>query len=361
MSDTDILITGLRARAVDAPLRYPIKTAVGGVTSSPLVLVDVLTDSGVVGHAYLFTYTQLALKPVQRMVEELESFVKGQPLAPIQLDQLMQSKFRLLGNTGLVRMATAGVDMAVWDAKAKSLNLPLVELLGGKARPLLAYDSHSMDGPELAAARARDAGQAGFSAVKTKIGYPSLDEDIKVIRSIRDAVGSEVRIMVDYNQALSVPEAIRRGRALEQEGVEWIEEPTLQHDFNGHARINAALCVPVQIGENWFGLDEMTKAIATNASDLVMPDVMKIGGVSGWMRASALAEQYGLPISSHIFPEFSAHLLAISPTCHWLERMDLAEAVIEPTLKFKDGHAHFGELPGAGIVWREKEIERFRV
>ncbi|MFM0670915.1 enolase C-terminal domain-like protein [Paraburkholderia sediminicola] len=359
MSDTKIV--GLRTRAVNVPLEYPVKTAVGTVASSPLVLLDVQTDSGVTGHAYLFTYTPLALKPVQHMVDELAAVIVGQPLAPRHIDQLLQSKFRLLGNTGLVRMATAGIDMALWDAKAKVHGLPLVELLGGVARPLPAYDSHSMDGVELATHRARGAAEAGFSAIKTKIGYPTLQEDLKVIRSIREIVGDNVQIMVDYNQGLTVPEAIRRGLVLEQEGVAWIEEPTLQQDYAGHAAVRDALNVPVQMGENWFGPDEMGLALGAGACDLCMPDLMKIGGVTGWLRASALAEQHGLPMSSHIFQEFSAHLLAVSPTCHWLERMDLAGPILEPMLKFKDGKAHFGELPGAGIVWREQEIERFSV
>lgn len=356
-----IRITGLRTRAVNVPLEFPVKTAVGTVASSPLVLIDLFTDSGVTGNAYLFTYTPLALKPVQRMVDELATVIEEQPLAPHHIDQLMQSRFRLIGNTGLVRMATAGIDMAVWDAKAKAQRLPLVELLGGIARPLPAYDSHSMDGVDLAISRAKDAVEAGFTAVKTKIGYPTLEHDLKVVRSIREVVGNGVQIMVDYNQGLTVPEAVLRGRALEQEGVAWVEEPTLQHDYVGHGKIRAALDLPVQMGENWFGPEEMTKAIAAGACDLCMPDLMKIGGVSGWLRASALAEQNALPMSSHIFQEFSAHLLAISPTCHWLERMDLAGPVLEPTIKFKDGKAHFGEIPGAGIVWREHEIERFSV
>jgi mandelate racemase len=358
---TDIRITGLRARAVNVPLQYPVKTAVGTVATSPLVLIDLQTNANVTGTSYLFTYTPLALKPVRQMVEELAAVVKDMPLAPYAIDQLMQSRFRLIGHTGVIRMATAGIDMAVWDALAKLHGLPLVELLGGTARPLAAYDSHSMDGVELARKRAGDAVASGFKAIKTKIGYPTLEHDLNVVRSIREVVGDAVQIMVDYNQGLTVPDAVRRGKALEQEGVAWIEEPTLQHDYVGHSAIRDALQIPVQLGENWFGPEDMTKAIAARACDLCMPDLMKIGGVSGWLRASALAEQHGLPMSSHIFQEFSAHLLAVSPTCHWLERMDLAGPIVEPVLRFKDGNAHFGDAPGAGIIWREKEVDRFLV
>ncbi len=357
----DIKITGLRARSVNVPLKYPVKTAVGTVATSPLVLIDLMTDAGTTGRAYVFTYTPLALKPVQRMLEELSTVVQGMPLAPVAIDQALQSRFRLIGNTGIVRMATAGVDMAAWDALARACDLPLVALLGGKARPLRAYDSHSMDGVALGRQRANEAATLGFGAVKTKIGYPTLEEDIAVVRAIRSAVGSHVEIFVDYNQGLTVPEAIRRGRALEQEGIAWLEEPTLQHDYEGHAAVRAALSVPVQMGENWFGPEDMGKALAAGACDLCMPDLMKIGGVSGWLRASALAEQAGLPMSSHIFQEFSAHLLAVTPTNHWLERMDLAGQIIEPTIAFRDGMAHFGEAAGAGIVWREDQVERFAV
>ncbi|MGF6902392.1 enolase C-terminal domain-like protein [Paraburkholderia sp. GAS348] len=358
---TDIRITGLRARAVNVPLQYPVKTAVGTVATSPLVLIDLQTNANVTGTSYLFTYTPLALKPVRQMVEELAAVVKDMPLAPYAIDQLMQSRFRLIGYTGIIRMATAGIDMAVWDAQAKLHGLPLVELLGGTARPLAAYDSHSMDGVELALKRASDAVASGFKAIKTKIGYQTLEHDLNVVRSIREVVGDAVQIMVDYNQGLTVPDAVRRGKALEQEGIAWIEEPTLQHDYVGHSTIREALQIPVQLGENWFGPEEMNKAIAARACDLCMPDLMKIGGVSGWLRASALAEQHGLPMSSHIFQEFSAHLLAVSPTCHLLERMDLAGPIVEPVLHFKDGDAHFGDAPGAGIIWREKEVNRFLV
>ena len=327
----DIQITDLRARAVNVPLQYPIRTAVGTVDTAPLVLIDLMTNANVTGSAYLFTYTPLALKPVQRMVEELAVLVKDMPVAPNEIDRLMQSKFRLIGHTGLLRMATAGIDMAAWDAKAKLHGVPLVTLFGGVPRPIAAYDSHGMDDVDLAQRRAHDAANAGFKAIKTKIGYRTLAHDVKVVRAIREVVGDDVQIMVDYNQGLSVPEAMRRGRVIEQEGVAWIEEPTVQHDYIGHALIREALHAPVQMGENWFGPEEMTKAIAAGACDLCMPDVMKIGGVTGWLRASALAEQHGLPMSSHIFQEFSAHLLAVSPTCHWLERMDVAAPVIAET------------------------------
>ena len=353
-----MIITTLTARAVNVPLEYPVRTSVGTVATAPLVLIDIATDSGIVGRSYVFTYTPLALAATRELLVSLGAILAGQPAAPAEIDRLLEGRFRLLGATGFVRMVMAGIDMALWDAAAQKLGVPLVEMLGGKPHPIPAYDSHSMDGEALAVERAAKAAGQGFAAIKTKIGYPSLAEDIRVIRAIRQAVGDSVQILVDYNQSLSVPEAIRRGKALENEGVAWIEEPTRQEDYLGHARIRQALTIPVQMGENWFGIDEMTKALDAGATDLAMPDAMKIGGVTGWLRAAALAQSRGIPMSSHIFQEVSCHLMAVTPTGHLLERMDLAAPILAHPLVFEAGCAVIPDMPGTGIRWNEAAVQR---
>ncbi len=179
------------------------------------------------------------------------------------------------------------------------------------------------------------------------------------MRALRDAVGPDVQIMVDYNQGLSVPEARRRIQALASEGIAWVEEPTLQEDLRGHAEIRRRSSVPVQMGENWCGPQDMQNALDAGACDLAMPDVMKIGGVTGWLRAMALAQARGIPMSSHIFPEVSSHLLAVTPTAHWLERMDLAGQVLAQPLRFVDGNAVPDDAPGSGIAWDEAAVGRW--
>jgi mandelate racemase len=354
-------IRSLRVRAVNVPLEYPIKTAVGLLGSAPLVLIDLETDDHVTGCAYLFAYIRPALKPLAQAVQELGEIVVGQPLAPIAIDQLIEQRLRLVGHTGLLRMASAGIDMAAWDALAKSHGLPLCELLGGEVKSIRAYDSHSMDGIELAAKRAALAAERGFTAMKTKIGYATVEEDLAVLKAIRAATGHQMSIMADYNQSLDVPEAIRRGRILDQENLLWVEEPTLEGDYHGHARIGASIRTPVQMGENWLGVNEMSRALDAGACSFGMLDIMKIGGVTGWLRASSLALLQGLPLSSHIFQEFSAHLLAATPTAHWLERLDIARPIVAPDLAFKDGKAVIPDLPGSGISWIESKVAEYEI
>lgn len=354
----DIHITGITARAVNVPLEHPVKTSVGVVATAPLVLIDLSTSNGAVGRAYVFTYTPMALEATRQMVLSLGNAIQGQPLAPFDIDQLFSQRLCLLGRTGIALMACAGIDMAVWDALAVAQKRPLVEVLGGSIRPIKAYDSHSMDGLEVGMRRAEQSMAKGFEAIKTKIGYATLQEDLDIVRALRQVIGPQVQLLVDYNQGLSVPEAVRRIRALQDEGISWVEEPTLQEDHSGHARIRNQVGLPIQMGENWCGPDEMHKALTAGACDLAMPDVMKIGGVTGWLRAAALAKAHGVPMSSHIFQEFSVHLLAVTPTCHFLERMDLAGPILQEPLKFTKGSATPPDVPGAGMAWNEEAVRR---
>jgi mandelate racemase len=164
--------------------------------------------------------------------------------------------------------------------------------------------------------------------------------------------------MVDYNQSLSVGEALDRVRALDSDGLHWIEEPTRADDYQGHARIAAAARTAIQLGENWWGPHEMEKSIAARASDHVTLDAMKLGGVSGWLQAAALAEDAGLPASSHTFPEVSTHLLAVTPTCHRLEYLDHAGPILAEPVRVEGGLVLPSERPGSGVEWNEELIER---
>lgn len=360
-SHPHLVLRALNVRAVNVPLRLPLQTAGGVVDVAPLVLLDVVTEEGVSGSAYLFCYTRSALKPVAVMLGELEAMLVGERVAPLQITDMLARRFRLLGTSGVVGMAIAGIDMACWDAVARARNMPLVRLLGGEPRRVRAYNSCGLGliGCERAAAEAHDLLEGGYTAIKLRLGYGDETADLDVARAVRGAIGSDVRLMVDYNQALSVAEAVRRCRALSDEAVYWLEEPTLADDYVGHAQVRARAGVPVQMGENWWGPHAMAQAIAAGACDLAMPDVMKIGGVTGWLRAAALAEAAGLPLSSHLFPEISVHLLAASPTCDWLEYVDWAAPVLREPLQVENGFARVPNRPGCGIEWDEAQVARF--
>lgn len=354
-------IKSLSARAVSVPMTRPLHTSTGAITRVPLVLIDLTTSCGAVGRSYLFCVTPLALKAQVALLEDMASLITDRALAPFELEQMLEKRFTLLGAGGLVGMAISGIDMAAWDALAIEAGQPLCRLLGGEPRPVRAYNSCGL-GLKGAADVAREAVEllaGGFSAVKLRLGYASLNEDIAAVRAVQAALPAGVQVMTDYNQALDVTEAIRRGHALEEFGLAWIEEPVLASDHVGNARVAAALKTPVQIGENFWGPRDMGRAIAASASDYVMPDAERIGGVSGWMRAAALAQAAGLPMSTHLFPEVSAHLMCVTPTAHWLEYVDWANPVLAQPLEIREGHAVLRDAPGSGIEWNEAAVTKY--
>lgn len=356
-------IRGLRARPVDVPMKRPLQTSGGLVGSAPLVLIDLFTGEGVTGRSYLFCYTALALRPMVALLDGIGALIAGDPLAPFDVERKLQRRFTLLGGQGLVGMALAGIDIAAWDALAVAAGLPLARLLGGAPRPVPAYNSCGLGiiGRERAPDEAQALCAGGFQAIKVRLGYPTPAADVEVVRAVRKAIPEGILLMSDYNQSLSVTEALRRGRALDGEGLAWIEEPTRADDYAGHARIARELATPVQIGESFWGPHDMEKALAAGACDYVMPDAMKIGGVTGWLRAAALAEPLGLPMSSHLFPEVSAQLLAVTPTAHWLEYVDWADPILTDPLKIVDGRTVRRESPGLGLDWDEAGVARFLV
>ena len=202
----------------------------------------------------------------------------------------------------------------------------------------------------------------GFSAVKLRLGRPTAAADIEALRAVKKASGPKVTLMVDFNQALTVAEAIRRGRMIDEEGgVLWIEEPIRADDFAGCAEVAREVATPIQIGENFMGPEQMAQAIAAGCCDYVMPDAQRIGGVTGWMRAAALAQGAGLEMSSHLFAEASCQLLAVTPTCHWLEYADWADPILEEPVRIKAGQAIGPAGAGLAMKWNEKAVKKYAV
>lgn len=358
-----LTIRGVRTTPVLVPMTYALGTSVARVTEAPLLLIDLETEEGVTGRTYLFCYRTSGARAIALLIEDAASLIKGERVNPEDIAAALARKFALIGVTGTVRMALSGLDAAMWDACAIAAGLPLASLLGGAIRPIRAYNSCGlglMESSALAEEAARLI-EHGFTAVKLRLGYPSLREDLAALRAVRERVGAAIEVMVDYNQTLTVEEGVMRARALASEGIAWIEEPIRHDDLQGNARITATSEIPLQLGENFNSVEAMEAALEARACNLVMPDLARIGGVTGWMHAAGLAEANGIPISSHLFPEVSAHLLAATPTADWLEYVDWADAIVQEPLRIVDGMAILPDRPGAGLEWDGLAIKRYRM
>jgi mandelate racemase len=149
---------------------------------------------------------------------------------------------------------------------------------------------------------------------------------------------------------------LSRCHAIDDAGLAWIEEPIVYNDLNGFAKLAADLKTPIQIGENFYGPKELQRALQLNACDLVMPDFMRIGGVTGWMRASAIAGALGVPMSTHLYPEVAAHVMRVTETAHWLEWQDWADPILQTPYEVKDGLLQIPDVPGMGLEWNEDVV-----
>jgi mandelate racemase len=357
-----VKIEAIRVRAVAAPIRRPVATSSGAITVAPLLLIDLQTDAGVVGRSYLFALSRDHLAPLAALVQAMAAMVKGDPVAPLDLERKLRQRYALLGVHNMVIFSMAGIDMAAWDACAQALGQPLARLLGTARRAVPAYNSKGLGLLPLSALakEARELAGEGLGAVKLRMGRAKAAEDLEALCIVKNEIGPDLRLMVDFNQGLSVAEALKRGRMIDAEGgVDWIEEPVRADDFAGCARIAREIATPIQIGENFMGPEQMAQALAAQACDFVMPDAERIGGVTGWMRAAALAQGAGLEMSSHLFPEVSVHLLAATPTCHWLEYVDWADAILAEPLRIEKGEAIVPDRPGSGVAWDEKAVQRY--
>jgi mandelate racemase len=343
-------------------MRRALGTSAMRITEAPLLLIDVRTDQGVTGRAYVFCYVEPAGHAAIPLVRDVNAALAGTSAAPADVRRRLASRFKLLGTRGLVGAVLAGLDMACWDALAVAEGLPLAGLLGATPRPIPAYNSNGLAlmAPEAAADEALELVAEGFRAVKMRLGRPAAEDDVAAVRAVRAALPADVALMVDYNQALSGAAARQRCGELDDEGLYWIEEPVRHDDYITNAELTAALRTPVQIGENFAGHRAMSAALEQRASDFVMPDVERIGGVTGWVAAAALAEVAGIGMSSHLYPEISAHLLAATPTAHWIEYVDWADSVLQEPLPVVDGKVTAPDRPGTGLVWDDEAVARFR-
>src|SRR6188768_380651 len=299
-------------------------------------------EEGVTGRTYLFCYLPAAAPAITSLLEEVERIVKGEVITPAELWKKLTRRFTLIGVQGIVRMAMSAFDTASWDALAIAAGKPLADFIGATPRNIPAYNSCGLGLKDDLGALADEAEKllaGGFRAVKLRLGYPTVQGDIAAVHAVRKRIGDDVALMVDYNQALALDDALVRGRALDAENIFWLEEPIRHDDYVGAARLARELNVPIQIGENFSLPAAMQLALQAKAADFMMPDLERIGGVTGWRQAAKLADVNRMHMSSHLFPEVSAHLLAATPTAHYLEYVDWADVLVEEPLVIENGHA----------------------
>jgi mandelate racemase len=361
---TKLTLERVEVRPVLVPLRRPVVSRVGLYEEWPLILIDLHTVEGVVGRSYLAPYLKQAVRYIVPAIEDLAAARRGKPVAPLDDFAAGRKALGLIGLEGVSLIAVSGLDMAAWDALAKAAEVPLAVQLGGSLAPVPAYNSNGLwlrplDG--LAQEAEELVAEGGFVGLKLRLGRERIEDDLAAIRLVREVLGPDGHIMSDFNQGLSLGDALHRCHSLDDQGLYWFEEPIAYDDLAGYARLTRELATPVMLGENFYGPRSLHAAIQAGAGDYVMPDLMRIGGVTGWLRAAAIAGAAGIQMSSHLYPELSSHLLRVAETGHWLEWQDWAHPILAEPFRLEDGHLLIRDVPGAGLEWDEAAVQRYRM
>ena len=349
----------LTARPVVLKLKRPVVARIATITDWPLILIDLQTEQGIVGRSYLAPYLVKSMRYLIAILDDLSDMMKGRRIAPAELYEAARKSLHFVGYQGLSMIAVSGLDMAAWDALAKAAGLPLCVLLGGSPAPVKSYNSNGLwlHEPDVVGAQAielRDEG--GFAGLKLRLGRDNVKDDIAAILAVRKAVGDDMHLMVDFNQGLTLAEALQRCHMIDDLDLAWIEEPIVYDNLDGYAQLTADLKTPVQIGENFYGPRDLHLAIQKKACDFVMPDFMRIGGVTGWLKAAAIAGAAGIPMSTHLYPEVAAHVMRVTETAHWLEWQDWADPILQNPYEISDGQLHIPDVPGVGLDWNEDAV-----
>ncbi|MER5670565.1 L-talarate/galactarate dehydratase [Pseudonocardia alni] len=352
-------ISSVTLSSVTLPLPNPISDAKvftgrqRPMTEVAFLFAEIRTEAGHEGIG--FSYSKRAGGPAQ--------FAHAREIAPDLIGEDPSDIGRIwtrlvwsgasVGRSGAATQALAAIDVALWDLKAKRAGLPLAKLLGAHRDSVRCYNTsggflhETVEQVKDNATRTLDAGIGG---IKIKVGLPDTAEDLRRVAAVREHLGDGVPLMVDANQQWDRPTAMRVGRALEEFGLVWIEEPLDAYDAEGHAALAASLDTAIASGEMLTSVDEHVRLIDARAVDILQPDAPRIGGITQFLRLATLAEHRNLQLAPHFAMEIHLHLAAAYPYEPWVEHFDWLYPLFEERLEIRDGRMHVSDRPGLGVT-----------
>ncbi len=358
-------VTQMKTTPLAVPRDNPSLNPTTGVVVSMTypVLVELKTDEGLEGWGICFTHNPKQVSALKACVDDLEEVVIGQDVARFtEAWQKLWNASGHMGHQGYGIYAVAAIDSAMWMLRAKALNMPLAHCLGGFRDKVPSYASQSLwrnwtiDGLQKDAAAMV---KQGFKAMKMRMGDKPYKVEVERYKAVREAVGPDINIMVDLNWSKTTTEAIQLGRLLDGQGVYWWEDPLASDDPEQIAQVAAALDMPVVVGETHSHKYGFRTLFEKKAADIVMIDLERVGGVTEWIRVANMASAFNIPVASHLFPDFSLHLVASIPNGVWMEYMPWFDKLYKEMYKIKDGYMEVPKSPGIGLELDPAAIKKY--
>jgi L-alanine-DL-glutamate epimerase-like enolase superfamily enzyme len=350
-------------------VRLPLEESLVGAPPMPgmlreFVTVQVLTDEGIEGIG-ITTFGGKIVRVLKAAVEEFGELIKGEdPLRTEFVTGKLRAASAPCGPGGVAALAISAIDIALWDIRGKAFGVPLAKLLGGRRDRVPAYASGALTRTTPTNALERSAValvEKGYRQIKTQMAVDGLTpaQEVERIRIIRNAVGPDINLMVDINQRWSVHEAISIGRQVEELSLGWLEDPTVHDDYQGLAKIADALTTPICAGEYLYGIAPHRQSMSQHSVDIVMIDLLRVGGVTQWMKVAGMAEAFNAPIVSHLLPEIHVHLVAAVSNGLIVEYMPWTWRLFENPPKPENGELKVPTEAGLGLKFAPDLFEKY--
>lgn len=361
-------IESLETKLYRIPPTIPWEDSAFKVNGIEFVMVELTTDTGIKGIGWTYTIG-VGGTSIKALIDDYFTpiVIGTDPLCISAVWQTLWNEGKIVGPGGVMSLAIAAIDIALWDIFAKNAQAPLYKVLGGAKTRVMAYRSgvdFNMSLQDLLL-QVDEYIEQGYQAIKIKVGKETPEEDVERVAAVRRRIGDNRFLFVDANQRWTASEAIKRVKMLEPCRLDWIEEPILAEDLPGHIQVRSSINTPLAIGETLYNKYQFAEFINRGGVDIVQADVARLGGITEWMRVATMALAANLPMAPHFLMEISLHIVCAVPNCYVLEDLKggtLTElGVLNNPIKPVDGYYYPPETPGHGLDLNEAVLKRYEI
>lgn len=341
-----------------SPVSRPIADSTHAISEISFIVTRIELDTGVTGDAYLLAF-HYSPNAVAGALKDIRALAEGMPVCDTgRFLREHEKESEYFGHAGIHRWAQGSINIAMWDAWAKTLGQPIWKLFGVHHERVPVYGSggwlsYSID--ELLD-EVRTYVARGFQALKVKVGSPAVEQDVERLTRVREAVGSTVNVMMDANQGMDVASALRLSSAVRPLRITWFEEPLPHTDFAGYQHLRRHAGISLAMGEREFDTVALRELIAREALDLWQPDILRLGSVGAWRASAALAQAHNIPVLPHYYKEYDVPLLMTVPNAYGCESFDWVDPLIDHPIQIRDGYAYPTDAPGWGFRFKDEYL-----
>jgi L-alanine-DL-glutamate epimerase-like enolase superfamily enzyme len=356
-------IASLDFYEAESTLSRPIADATHRIPAIRFIVARLTLADGTRGEGYLLAF-HFNPAAIRGALGDVRALALGRQVYETKaFNGACDREFEYFGSTGLLRWARGVVNLAMWDAWGRHLGRPVWHLLGAHAERVPAYGSGGWLSYSIDELLEEVTGykQRGFRAVKLKVGSPERERDVERIAKVREAVGPNLQVMIDANQGFDYPAALELAQRARPYGIHWFEEPLEHTDFDGYAALRQNAGMALAMGEREFDTVPLRELTQRRALDLWQPDILRLGGVEGWLESAAMARAFRLPVLPHYYKEYDTPLACTIPNAHGVESFDWVDGIIDRPLRIEDGYAYPSAEPGWGFRFHDNALTEIRL